>query len=73
MFSSMLTNGDLGFVLKYSSDYAKNRLQGMDDQQAYWNIPFEREARLKEEQIREDLLKKFGDKDPCPEPEVCHD
>ena len=65
--------GDLGFVLKYGSDYLKNRLQGMDDQQAYWNIPFEREARSKEEQIREDLLKKYGDKDPCPEPEVCHD
>lgn len=64
--------GDLGFLLKYGSDYLKNRLQGMDDEQAYRNIPFEREASAREEQIRDDLLKKYGDQAPCPEPEVCH-
>jgi hypothetical protein len=64
--------GDLGFLLKYGSDYLKNRLKGMDDEAAYENIPFEKEARAKEQQIRDDLKQKYGDSDPCPEPEVCH-
>jgi RHS repeat-associated protein len=64
--------GDLGFLLRYGSDYLKNRLQGMDEHEAYENIPFEKEARAKDQQIRDDLKQKYGDSDPCPEPEVCH-
>ncbi|MBA5873202.1 MAG: DUF4157 domain-containing protein [Nitrospira sp. CR1.2] len=64
--------GDLGFVLKYGSEYLAGRLQGMSEKEAYENISFEWKARAKERQIRDDLKAKYGNEDPCPEPEVCH-
>jgi hypothetical protein len=38
----------LGFYVVYLYQYLKNRIKGMNHQKAYWNNPFEIEARKAE-------------------------
>jgi hypothetical protein len=64
--------GDLGFVLKYGSEYLAGRLRGMSEKEAYEDISFEWKARAKERQISDDLKEKYGNEEPCPEAKVCH-
>ncbi|MDA2925559.1 DUF4157 domain-containing protein, partial [Acidobacteria bacterium AH-259-L09] len=64
-------HGLLGFLLRYGSDYLKNRLSGMNEQKAYENIPFEKEALAKQIEILESLREKYGNTDPCKGSETC--
>ena len=60
-------HGTWGFRLKYYKDYKKNLKTGMNEYDAYENIPFEIDAYNKQRKIYNDLLDVYGRcNNPCP-------
>ena len=59
--------GTWGFRRKYYKDYKENLKVGMNEYEAYENIPFEIDAYDKQRQIYNDLLDAYGRcQNPCP-------
>ena len=60
--------GHVGFAIQYVGEYVWNRtVGGMEHEEAYDNISFEREAKAKEEQLKKDLRKSDMDGDGLPD------
>lgn len=53
------------FWSKYLREYRKNRDAGQSADEAYWNNPFEREARDRADRIEKALREQFPDDPSC--------
>lgn len=57
--------GYIGFPKEYLKEYRQNRKQGMSDQDAYFNIRLEKEARQHAEETYKNIIADNGGKNPC--------
>jgi RHS repeat-associated protein len=60
--------GHAAFELVYLGSYLYNKIAGMSDYDAYSKIPFEVPASQIQANVLSDLLRRYGNEDPCPKP-----